>query len=152
MIDQLNQHFQDLCSIKKYDESISSVTNLISDAILQLEEANNEIGLQLMGIEFDSEELQSIEERMNALESLKRKYGGSIESVLNQRKNINNEIKTLRQSNKLKHEIIKEIEVKEKMYSLKALSLHKKRESKSCLLYTSPSPRDATLSRMPSSA
>ena len=28
----------------------------------------------------------------------------------------------------------------------------KKAESKSCLLYTSPSPRDATLSRMPSSA
>ena len=26
------------------------------------------------------------------------------------------------------------------------------RESKGCLLYTSPSPRDATLSRMPSSA
>ena len=26
------------------------------------------------------------------------------------------------------------------------------REKKSCLLYTSPSPRDATLSRMPSSA
>ena len=68
---------------------------------------------------------------MNALESLKRKYGGSIDSVLNQRKKINNEIKSLRDSNKLKHEIIKEIEVKEKMYSSKALSLHKKRESKS---------------------
>ena len=86
LVDQLNQNFQDLCSIKKYDENISSITNLISDAILQLEEANTEIGLQLMGIEFDSEELQSIEERMNALESLKRKYGGSIDSVVNQRK------------------------------------------------------------------
>ena len=131
LVDQLNQNFQDLCSIKKYDENISSVTNLISDAILQLEEANTEIGLQLMGIEFDPEELQSMEERMNALESLKRKYGGSIDSVLNQRKKINNEIKSLRDSNKLRHEIIKEIEVKEKMYSSKALSLHKKRESKS---------------------
>ena len=84
-----------------------------------------------MGIEFDPEELQSMEERMNALESLKRKYGGSINSVLIQRKKINNEIKSLRNSNKLKHEIIKEIKVKENMYSSKALSLHKKRESKS---------------------
>ena len=32
------------------------------------------------------------------------------------------------------------------------LSLSKKNKVKSCLLYTSPSPRDATLSRMPSSA
>ena len=30
--------------------------------------------------------------------------------------------------------------------------LHEPREDKDCLLYTSPSPRDATLSRMPSSA
>ena len=31
-------------------------------------------------------------------------------------------------------------------------NLGKSRPSKPCLLYTSPSPRDATLSRMPSSA
>ena len=30
--------------------------------------------------------------------------------------------------------------------------LYQNEKSKSCLLYTSPSPRDATLSRMPSSA
>ena len=131
LVDKLNQNFQDLCSIKKYDSKISSVTNLISDAILQLEEANTELGLQLMGIEFDSEELKSMEDRLNALESLKRKYGGSIDSVLNQRKKINNEIKSLRDNNKIKLEIIKEINVKEKMYSLKALSIHKKRQSKS---------------------
>ena len=131
LVDQLNQNFQDLCSIEKYDSKITSVTNLISDAILQLEEANTEIGLQLMGIEFDSEELKSMEDRLNALESLKRKYGGSIDSVLNQRKKINNEIKSLRNNNKLRLEIIKEIDVKEKIYSSKALSIHKKRQTKS---------------------
>ena len=36
---------------------------------------------------------------------------------------------------------------KEAMASMKSLAA-----GKSCLLYTSPSPRDATLSRMPSSA
>ena len=34
----------------------------------------------------------------------------------------------------------------------KIISAHKKEKSEGCLLYTSPSPRDATLSRMPSSA
>ena len=38
-------------------------------------------------------------------------------------------------------------------FSLEDLSYSKERDYfKSCLLYTSPSPRDATLSRMPSSA
>ena len=36
-----------------------------------------------------------------------------------------------------------------KAYRKKALRMH---PDKGCLLYTSPSPRDATLSRMPSSA
>ena len=35
---------------------------------------------------------------------------------------------------------------------LSFLVLEGARDGKSCLLYTSPSPRDATLSRMPSSA
>ena len=40
LIHQLNQNFQELSSIKKYDSKISSITDLISDAILQIEEAN----------------------------------------------------------------------------------------------------------------
>ena len=34
----------------------------------------------------------------------------------------------------------------------KPSTFKEKKENKGCLLYTSPSPRDATLSRMPSSA
>ena len=49
--------------------------------------------------------------------------------------------------------ITKRIEVNEKGYFLKIHGPVGWREVlKNCLLYTSPSPRDATLSRMPSSA
>ena len=37
-------------------------------------------------------------------------------------------------------------------FSLEAFRRESQREEEDCLLYTSPSPRDATLSRMPSSA
>ena len=131
LVHQLNQNFQELSSIKKYDSKISSITDLISDAILQIEEANTEIGLQLMGIEFDSEELSLLEDRLNALESLKRKYGGSIDSVLDQRKTISDEIKSLKDNKKLQTDIINEIREKENLYSDKAISLHNKRQAKS---------------------
>ena len=41
---------------------------------------------------------------------------------------------------------------KDKSRILSAFNLDEEEESVHCLLYTSPSPRDATLSRMPSSA
>ena len=81
LVDQINKNLQQLSVIEKYDSKISTITDLISDGILQLEEANTEIDQQLIGIEFDSEELTLLEERLSALESLKRKYGGSIEAV-----------------------------------------------------------------------
>mgnify|MGYP003313567911 CR=1 FL=1 len=40
----------------------------------------------------------------------------------------------------------------EKRKRLMAAAVKRARKTNSCLLYTSPSPRDATLSRMPSSA
>ena len=50
--------------------------------------------------------------------------------------------------------LIKDKKVEESMAKLKQVMsvLHKSTQKKICLLYTSPSPRDATLSRMPSSA
>ena len=57
------------------------------------------------------------------------KYGGSFKILSD------NETEF---KNKLMEEVSKELGVEYKVYS--------------CLLYTSPSPRDATLSRMPSSA
>ena len=41
---------------------------------------------------------------------------------------------------------------RERIRQIEAKALRKLKHPSSCLLYTSPSPRDATLSRMPSSA
>ena len=131
LVDQLNKNLQHLSVVEKYDSKISTITDLISNGILQLEEANTEIDQQLIGIEFDSEELTLLEERLSVLESLKRKYGGSIDAVIVQRKNINKEIESLKDNKQFKYNIINEIRDKEKIYSAKAILLHKKRQTKS---------------------
>ena len=40
----------------------------------------------------------------------------------------------------------------EKDYTIQGIFAQTNKKNRNCLLYTSPSPRDATLSRMPSSA
>ena len=91
LIDQIVTLQQELNKIEKYDSSFSQISNLIKESILNLQEAGSQISSELMNLEFDPEELNSLEERINAIESLKRKYGGSIEAVLEKQSNKNQE-------------------------------------------------------------
>ena len=131
LLDQLSNTVQALASLEKYDLELTKITDLLKSSIIQLQEAGSEITSQLSESEFEPDELSIIEDRLNALETLKRKYGGSIESVLERRKFIQEELQTLKnpeQSEKALIEIIKE---KEKMFSMTAISVHKKRKEKS---------------------
>ncbi|MEE3153868.1 MAG: AAA family ATPase, partial [Candidatus Neomarinimicrobiota bacterium] len=118
LLDQLSNTVQALASLEKYDLELTKITDLLKSSIIQLQEAGSEITSQLSESEFEPDELSIIEDRLNALETLKRKYGGSIESVLERRKLIQEELQTLKnpeQSEKALIEIIKE---KEKMFSM----------------------------------
>ena len=83
---------------KKYEEASSNLKNIY----YELQEISRDISGYKKDIYFDEEERDYIEERLDFIHSLKRKYGNTIDEIL---------------------EYKKEIE--------------------SCLLYTSPSPRDA---------
>ena len=50
--------------------------------MVQLQDIDSEIESRLSSDEIDKTRLSFIEERISVLESLKRKYGGSIESVI----------------------------------------------------------------------
>ena len=53
LTDQLNITYQELSTIEKYDSNISNISSLISESILQLEEASSEINSQLIEQEFN---------------------------------------------------------------------------------------------------
>ena len=131
LTDQLNIAYHDLNTIEKYDSNISNICSLISESILHLEEAGSEINSQLMGKDFNSEDLSILEDRLNALESLKRKYGGSIESVILERKRIDKEIKDLKNISISQNILINAIKEKENDFAQKAIILHNKRKIKS---------------------
>ena len=65
--------------------------------MIHLEEATSEISSQVMNLDFDEEEVNFLNDRIHAYDLLKRKYGGSTESVIDYRKDIQNEIDSLKQ-------------------------------------------------------
>ena len=131
LIDQMVALQHELNVIEKYDSNLKHINTLINESIIRLEEAGSEISSELLGLEYDPDELNNLEERLIALESLKRKYGGSIESVLEKKSHIVNEISSIENPKNSEKELIKTIKDKEIEFSKTAVLVHKARKSRS---------------------
>ncbi|HEX7293712.1 MAG TPA: DNA repair protein RecN [Solirubrobacterales bacterium] len=64
------------------DADLDAIGERLGALVLELDDVAAELRGYLEGIEADPERLTAVEERLDALERLKRKHGGSIESVL----------------------------------------------------------------------
>ena len=115
-------------SIEKYDKSINIILTLIDQSIINIQEAQNEINDQLSNLDFDAQEVQIIEERLTAIETLKRKYGGSLECISIKRAEIQIGLKDFKNPEKQKEKIRNKIFELEKKFSQIAIELHRARK------------------------
>jgi DNA repair protein RecN (Recombination protein N) len=69
-------------SLSSIDKALAPLKKRIQDTAFELEDIAAEIQTYVQGIVFDPQRLQAVEERLDTLEMLKRKYGGSIASVM----------------------------------------------------------------------
>ena len=79
-----------MADIRKELEEISSIDEHVVPHLISLEEALNALmdtseGLRKYATQIDHnpEQLERVESRLQEIESLKRKYGGSLETVIN---------------------------------------------------------------------
>lgn len=78
-VSELQRLIRDL---EKLDPSISERCAGLETAAVELQELESTLSEYLDELEINPEEIAALEERVNVLESLKRKYGGSITSIL----------------------------------------------------------------------
>ena len=78
---QLASTLNELERLSKYDESLKPFIDSIDQATVSIQDASAGMIQHGESIEYDQKRLQEVEERLQAIESLKRKYGGSIELV-----------------------------------------------------------------------
>ena len=83
---------KDLDKASQIDAQLKPITERLSEAAYQVEELIEEVRSYLSSIQLDDKRLETVEERLDALNKLKRKYGGSIESVLNRLKSIEQDL------------------------------------------------------------
>ncbi|PLT29142.1 DNA repair protein RecN [Peribacillus deserti] len=77
------------------DPALSEVSEQVANSFYILEDAISSIRNQLDSLEFDPERLDFIEGRLNEINGLKRKYGKTVEDILEYSAAIEEEIETL---------------------------------------------------------
>ncbi len=81
-VDRISDAAADLETAARLDARMAAVSERLTDLSYQLEEIAREVSALLQGMDYDPEQLEMIEDRLDLLNRLKRKYGGTIEAVL----------------------------------------------------------------------
>jgi len=80
--DGISMSVSKLEEVTEYDGRIKSMYDKLSAIMYDLEDCTHEINDYARGIDYDENLLNDIEARLNTINRLKMKYGGSIENVL----------------------------------------------------------------------
>lgn len=107
--DSLNEVSVDLGEIASLDRRIEKIRENLKEVGYQFEDIVNEIVKYKDGVDLDSQKLKEVEGRLNLINSLKSKYGSTIEEILEYRQKIYQELEAVDYSEdkleKLKEEV-----------------------------------------------
>ena len=71
---QISHRLNELQDIQKFDQSLSSVIDLLINATIQVSEASDELRHYLDRLELDPEKLKAVEDKLGALHNMARKH------------------------------------------------------------------------------
>ena len=126
-IDSLNIVIRSLEKIEEYNNDYSTILNRLRTSYYEIEEASRDICRLNGEIDFNEEERNKIEERLDLISSLKRKYGNDIKEILDYKEKINNQIFEIRNLDGYIQTLKKEKkELEETMYNI-SLKMHEVR-------------------------
>jgi DNA repair protein RecN (Recombination protein N) len=132
-LDWIGNAMSELEDIASFDESYKEQAELVSNSFYSLQELSYQLKSEMDESEFDEERLNVIEERLAAIQSLKRKYGNSIEEIITYRHKIGEELDALmnrderiQQRQKALEQVGKDLEI-----DAKELTIYRKKAAKS---------------------
>ena len=91
-IDNISLAIRALEKIESLDSKYEKATNDLKNVYYELQEVSRDISLYKDDIDFDEEERNIVEERLDLIHQLKRKYGNTIEEILQYKDEIQKEL------------------------------------------------------------
>ena len=119
IIDDLNQLLKELRNLPVMEDELQEAVDLLEQVSYDLEEVSFQLNDYQTGIEFNEHRLAVIIERLDLINNLKRKYGDTIEEILEYKEEIELELDELKNSKERKAELKSEIaDLKEEYFQL----------------------------------
>lgn len=78
----IGRAYKAVSEVMQYDEAMEGLASQLSDIESLISDFERELSAYMSGLEFDEEKYSQLEERLDVINNLKAKHGGSIESVL----------------------------------------------------------------------
>ena len=131
--DMLSRAISSLERISGIDAGLDKIISGIADVKYTVEDGAHELGRYLDSIDFDENELNEIEEQLDIISKLKRKYGNSEQEIIDYYEKAAAELDVLKNSEEMTEEAaeqLKEVEKKLKNAALKISEARKKYSKK----------------------
>ena len=127
-IDSINLAIRAMEKIEGIDTKYEAITSNLKNIYYDLQELSRDISNEKEDIYFDEQERNEVEERLDLIYSLKRKYGNNILEILNYKEEIEKEIQHIENLDDYNRKLKKELKkIKEKMTKL-AINIHNLRK------------------------
>lgn len=111
------------------DKDFKNVAQSITDGVYSLSDARSELGDIMDSLEFDEERYQYVQNRLDLLNNLKKKYGPSLAEVFDFYAKVSKELSQFETGGLNEEELVKQIAAVEEKMSVMAADLHQARES-----------------------
>jgi len=118
-IDSINTAIRALEKIENIDKKYEDVSSNLKNIYYELQEISRDISEHKEDVYFDEEERNEVEERLDLIYNLKRKYGNDVQEILNYKDEIEAEINHIENLDEYNNKLKKELkQLKEEMTKL----------------------------------
>lgn len=129
IMEALGKIKQNVAKAASLDKNLEETESNLIDAIERLRDAGSELREYSQNLENDTERLNEIQERLFVLDKLKRKYGGTLESVLKTFEDLSKELNAIEFSTQNEEELEAKIAETEKLLYTKAQEISELRKN-----------------------
>ncbi|CDE13905.1 dNA replication and repair protein RecN [Clostridium sp. CAG:470] len=126
-IDSINTAIRALEKIENIDKKYEDISSNLKNIYYELQEISRDISEHKEDVYFDEQERNEVEERLDLIYNLKRKYGNDVQEILNYKDEIEAEINHIENLDEYNNKLKKELkQLKQEMTTL-AEKMHKLR-------------------------
>ena len=118
-IDSINIAIRALEKIENIDKKYEDISSNLKNIYYELQEISRDISEHKEDVYFDEQERNEVEERLDLIYNLKRKYGNDVQEILNYKDEIESEINHIENLDEYNNKLKKELkQLKEEMTKL----------------------------------